>query len=67
MMGHRYKSRNGDEADCVGSPGHRWRDHMAKNAGRWKRIKTKMSRRIRRENNSQALHTMYEDLQRVDE
>ncbi len=67
MMGHRYKARNGDEHDCVGSPPHRWRDCMAKNAGRWHYVKKCMSRRIRRENNSHALHTWYEEFQRVDE
>ena len=63
MMGHRYKCRNGDEHDCVGAPGHRWRDVMAKNAGRWKAVKKAISRRIRRENNYRTLHTLYEDVQ----
>jgi hypothetical protein len=66
-MGHRYKAHGGDEGDCVGSPGNRWRDWMPRNHGKWKRIKRGISRRIRRENNSQALNSLYEEFQRVDE
>lgn len=49
MMGHKYIARNGCEQDCVGSPGHRWRDCMSKNHGRWHSVKKDISRRIRRE------------------
>ena len=63
MMGHRYKGRNGHENDCIGSPGHRWRDYMAKNAGRWKSVKQEISRRIRRENSGWHLNKEYESEQ----
>lgn len=60
MMGHRYKCRTGFEHDCAVAPGHRWRDVMSKRAGRWRYVKKTMSRRIRRENNSQAIHILYD-------
>lgn len=68
MMGHRYKAHGGYEHDCVGSPGHRWRDWMVKNPGCWRFVKNQMSRRIRRENAPRHLYNQYdEEFQRVDE
>lgn len=48
MMGHRDTLKTGDEYDLVGRPGHRWRDVMSKNAGRWSYVKNKINRRSRR-------------------
>jgi hypothetical protein len=45
MMGHREKMSGGMEVDTFS----RWRRYMKKRAGRFKRVKTMFSRRVRRE------------------
>lgn len=51
MMGHKEKLVNGDEMDCSGRPGHRWRDlFKSKNPGVWAKVKNKINRRARKMN-----------------
>lgn len=45
MMGHREVLRSGEEHDVFS----RWRRYLRKRAGRFKRVKMKANRRIRRE------------------